>query len=277
MGRPGRATSNIRSRASRSLPRPSATSHGSDSAKACEGLLTPTDRPKLIRVITRMNIGGPSRHVTILTARCRPDFNTYLLAGEPDAREGSLEADAADRDVHVVHVPRMRRALAPLGDAYAVLWLYRYFRRHKPAIVATHMAKAGLVGRLAAWLARVPIRVHTFHGHVLDGYFGAVTTALFTRAERILGRMSTRLIAISPEVASDLERLGIGRGKTVIVRLGLELDQLAGHPPGQLRRELAIADGVPLVGIVGRLVPIKAHELLLEAAERVADARFVIV
>jgi len=228
-----------------------------------------------------MNIGGPSRHVTILTVRCAPEFDTALLAGETDAREGSLEDEAVAAGAHVVHVPRLRRPLSPIADVLAAVWLYRYFRREKPAIVATHLAKAGTAGRLAAWLAGVPIRIHTFHGHVLDGYFGRVSTALFTWLERMLGRISTRLVAISPEVAADLERLGIGRGKTVVVRLGLELDGLAGHERGALRNELGIAADAPVVGIVGRLVPIKAHDLFLDAAEHVAkqdpNVAFVIV
>jgi glycosyltransferase involved in cell wall biosynthesis len=228
-----------------------------------------------------MNVGGPSRHVTILAAGCRPEFETRLLAGRPDEREGSLEAEAEAAGVHVVRVPRLRRALSPLDDLLTLVWLYRYLRRERPAIVATHMAKAGMLGRLAAAMAGVPVRVHTFHGHVLDGYFGRVATAVFTWLERFLARLSTRLIAISPEVAADLDRLRIGRGKTVIVRLGLQLEGLAGHPRGALRSGLGIPEDAPVAGIVGRLVPIKAHDLFLDAAERVArrlpEARFAIV
>lgn len=236
---------------------------------------------KLVRVITRMNVGGPSRHVTILSVRCAPEFDTALLAGETDSREGSLEGEALAAGAHIVHVPRLRRPPSPIDDVLALIWLYRYFRREKPAIVATHLAKAGTAGRLAAWLARVPIRIHTFHGHVLDGYFGGASSAFFTWLERMLGRISTRLIAVSPEVAADLERLRIGRGKTVVVRLGLELERLAGNPGGVLRKELGIAQESPMIGIVGRLVPIKAHDLFLDAAEQVANldpnAAFVIV
>ena len=243
--------------------------------------MTTTGRHKLVRVITRMNIGGPARHVTILSTRCGPEFDTDLLAGEPDEREGSLESEAAAAGARLVHVPYLRRPVAPLDDLRALVWLYRYFRREKPAIVATHLAKAGTVGRLAAALAGVPVRVHTFHGHVLDGYFGRVSTAVFTWMERFLGRLTTQFVAISPEIAADLDRLGIGRGKTTIVRLGLDLDHLAGHPRGGLRGELGVPADAPLVGIVGRLVPIKSHELFLAAAERVlrehADVHFAIV
>lgn len=243
--------------------------------------MTHTDPPKLARVITRMNIGGPARHVTILTARCGPEFQGALLAGQPEGREGSLADHAAGLGVTVIAVPHLRRSLSPLADLWAFAWLVRYFRRERPAIVATHMAKAGTLGRLAAALAGVPVIVHTFHGHVLDGYFGRLSTSFFLAVERMLSHLTTQFIAISPEVASDLERLGIGRGKTTIVRLGLDLQYLTIHQPGRLRRDLDVPDGAALVGIVGRLVPIKALDVFLEAASLIAaehsEVHFAIV
>ncbi len=228
-----------------------------------------------------MNIGGPARHVTILTAHVAPEFHGVLLAGQVAEREGSLENEALTAGVRVVHVPRLRRALNPFADLSVVLWLYRYFRRERPAIVATHTAKAGTLGRTAAWLAGVPLIVHTFHGHVLDGYFSRLTTSLFLFIERALGRVTTRFIAISPEIAADLDRLRIGRGKVTVVRLGLELDHVVGGDRARLRDELGVPADSALVGIVGRLVPIKAHEMFLEAARMLASSapkvRFVIV
>jgi glycosyltransferase involved in cell wall biosynthesis len=213
-----------------------------------------------------MNIGGPARHVTILTARCGPEFAGALLAGEPDAREGSLADEAGRIGVRVVHVPHLKRSLSPWADFLAFAWLLRYFHRERPTIVATHMAKAGTIGRLAAALTGVPVIIHTFHGHVLDGYFGRRRTSLFLMIERLLGHLTTQFIAISPEVAADLNRLQIGRGKTTIVRLGLDLQYLTNPQPGRLRRDLGIPTDVPLIGIVGRLVPIKALDLFLDAA-----------
>src|ERR1700680_2740658 len=204
------------------------------------GHLKITGPPKIARVITRMNIGGPARHVTILTSRCGPEFAGVLLAGQPEDREGSLADEAGRIGVNVVNVPHLQRALSPRADFLAFAWLLRYFRRERPAIVATHMAKAGTIGRLAAALTGVPVIVHTFHGHVLDGYFGRGRTSFFLTIERLLSHLTTQFIAISPEVAADLDRLQIGRGKTSIVRLGLDLQYLINPKPGRLRRDLGI-------------------------------------
>jgi glycosyltransferase involved in cell wall biosynthesis len=228
-----------------------------------------------------MNIGGPARHVTILTARSGPEFESSLLAGDPDSREGSLADDATRAGISVLRVPHLQRAISPLADLIAFVWLFNYFRKERPSIVATHTAKAGTLGRLAAALAGVPVVVHTFHGHVLDGYFSRVSTSFFLTIERLLSHLTTQFIAISPEVAADLDRLQIGRGKTTIVRLGLDLEHLISSETGRLRRDLGVSDGVPLVGIVGRLVPIKAIDLFLEAATLITreqpEAHFAIV
>src|SRR2546428_10810672 len=124
-----------------------------------------------------------------------------------------MESEGVAAGARVVHVPRLRRALNPFADIGAIVWLYRYFRRVRPAIVATHTPKAGTLGRTAAWLAGVPVVVHTFHGHVLDGYFGRLTTSGFLFIERAPGRVTTRFIAISPEIAAALDRLLLRRGK----------------------------------------------------------------
>jgi glycosyltransferase involved in cell wall biosynthesis len=143
------------------------------------------------------------------------------------------------------------------------------------------MAKAGTLGRLAASWAGVPILVHTFHGHLLEGYFSPPVTALYRWVERWLGRRTSHFIAISPEIAGDLERLGIPRSRVSVIRLGLDLERFTAPAAGTLRAGLGIPAGAPLVGIVGRLVPIKAHGLFLAAAaellKEVPDAHFAIV
>ena len=235
---------------------------------------------RLARVVTRLNVGGPTRHIAILGGRLGPEFQSVVLAGAQGEREGSQEWLVVEEGAKVLHVPGLRREISPGADLRALYWLFRYFRRTRPAIVHTHMAKAGAVGRVAAFVAGVPIRVHTFHGHVLEGFFGTRTSFLFKLIERGLARITTRFVAISPEIAEDIARLQIGVGKTSIVRLGLDLEDFAKGERGRLRTELSVPADRPLVGVVARLVPSKNHRLFLEAArlvrQVVPEAEFVI-
>jgi glycosyltransferase involved in cell wall biosynthesis len=230
-----------------------------------------TESVDLVRVITRLNVGGPSHHVTILTTRVGEPLNGILLHGQADTREGSWEEQARAAGVRLKRVPGLRRPFSPINDLRAFVWIYLYLRRTKPKIVATHHAKAGTLGRLAATLAGVPIRIHTFHGHVLDGFFGRTASALFTMVERRMDRLTTHFVVISPRIAEELGQLGIGRGKTSIIPLGLDLDPLRYGVRGRLRAEFGLDSSQPVVGIIGRLVPTKAHALLFEAASLLRD------
>jgi glycosyltransferase involved in cell wall biosynthesis len=166
----------------------------------------------------------------------------------------------------------------------AVAALYRLMRAERPHIVHTHTAKAGFVGRLAARMAGVPIVVHTYHGHVLRGYYPALQTRLLRVMERALATVSDRLVAVSKGVKQDLVDYGVARPEKIsVIPLGFDLKPFVdAHPNGGgLRRELGLADPVRLVGIIGRIFPIKNHRLFLNAAARVArvdaDTRFVVV
>lgn len=235
--------------------------------------MKPSRPINVARVITRLNVGGPARHVTILSTRLDSTFSSTLLVGEPAVREGSLLEEAVAAGAAVRGVPGLRREISPVNDLRALWWLYRYFRRARPDIVATHTAKAGLLGRLAATLAGVPIRTHTFHGHVLDGYFNPVVSNFYRLLERALSRVTTRVIAVSPAVAQDLIRMGVGKGKLSIIPNGLDLEAFQGAPMGRVRAELGISPEQPLVGIVGRLAPVKNHALFLEAAQLIHQRR----
>jgi glycosyltransferase involved in cell wall biosynthesis len=173
--------------------------------------------------------------------------------------------------------------LAP-RDAKAMALLWSLMRRYRPHIVHTHTAKAGLLGRLAARLAGVPIVVHTFHGHVLHGYYGPVRNWALRRMERSLAWLSDRLVTVSEQVKQDLVRYGVaGANKIIVIPLGLDLEPFldARSRRGEFRRELGFAPDARLIGIVGRLFPIKNHALFIEAAARIAAvepaARFVVV
>src|SRR5438105_3245679 len=178
-------------------------------------------------------MGGPALHVAYLTAGlAERGYETTLVAGSLARGEESMESVAEQHGVTIVQLDQLHREVAPLRDARAILHLARIMRRDRPTILHTHTAKAGAVGRIAALLAgraRPPIVVHTFHGHVLRGYFHPLTTLAFRTLERWLARVSTALIAVSPEVRDDLVRLRVApASKFVIVRLGIELEERIG-------------------------------------------------
>jgi glycosyltransferase involved in cell wall biosynthesis len=168
-------------------------------------------------------------------------------------------------------VPQLGRAIRPAQDLAAVVALVKLFRRLRPDIVHTHTAKAGALGRVAARVAGVPVKVHTFHGHVLDGYFSPAVTRGFVCAERTLARMTDRLVTVSPRLKTELLAMGIGRPEQFeVIPLGLDLGRFRRPRPASptVRYGLGLDGDTPLLGIVGRLVPIKDHATLFRAIAR---------
>jgi glycosyltransferase involved in cell wall biosynthesis len=190
---------------------------------------------------------------------------------------------AAEKGVTCEPMAGLGREIAPLGDLRALVGLYRLMRAWRPAIVHTHTAKAGLLGRLAARAAAVPVVVHTFHGHVLRGYFSPAKTAFYRRLETRLAPLADALVAVSEAVKADLVSLGVAGAERIrVIPLGLELGHLVPPlPRGVLREEAGIPGSAPLVGMVGRLVPIKDGPTFLRAArlvlEKRPDSRFALV
>jgi len=223
-------------------------------------------------------------HVIVLTAGLVPKgYETRLLVGNTSEREGDLYELAERHGVRCVRVKGLGREVRPFADLLVLTRLYRTIREFDPMIVHTHTAKAGFVGRVAAFIAGVPIVVHTFHGHVLRGYFGAVKTHVYRILERVLARRSSVLLAVSDAVKNDLVSFGVAPAQKVrVMPLGLPLAPLAGPlPRGRLRAAASVPEGAPLIGIVGRLVPIKDLDTFFAAAVFVAQeipaARFAIV
>ena len=243
---------------------------------------------RICRVIARMNVGGPAVHITQLSAGLDSQrFKQLLVAGTEAPGEASMLTLARGRGVDPIIVPELGRELDPKGDLVALLKLYRLFRAWRPDIVETHTAKAGTLGRVAALLAGVPVRVHVFHGHVLRGYFGPLKTRVFVEIERALSGITTRTVALGEAQRRDILGFGIGTPETVVsVPLGLDLAPFAaaGRKTGTLRAELrpeGVSQSSALFGIVGRLAPIKRHDVFLKAArlvlDELPDAHFVIV
>lgn len=241
---------------------------------------------KVARIIARLNVGGPARHCILLSEGLRRHgFETVLLTGAPDPGEASVLADDAmttPGGARISRIPGLRQAISPRDDLRALLALVAALRRERPDIVHTHTSKAGALGRLAAAIAGVPVVVHTFHGHVLDGYFPRLPSALIRLAERGLSRLTERLVTLSPALKDDLAlRHGIAAPERFeVIPLGRDLGAFREGRPGRLRAELGLGEGATLVGAVGRLVPIKDVPLLVRAFARVAarrDAHLVLV
>jgi glycosyltransferase involved in cell wall biosynthesis len=223
-------------------------------------------------------VGGPARHTILLSSRLASQrFRTVLVSGALEPGELDLMDEARRQAVELVLVPHMRRRIEPIGDLISLIHLVRLLRRERPAIVHTHTSKAGALGRVAAWLARVPIIVHTFHGHVFEGYFHPLLTKLFILIERALAHITDAVVVLSPAQRVDIcERFNIApRAKVHCIPLGLELERFIecanNGADGTLRRELGIDPDTLLVGAVGRLVPVKNHALFLRAAQRLVQ------
>jgi glycosyltransferase involved in cell wall biosynthesis len=237
------------------------------------------DRIKVLRVIARLNVGGPALHVAYLAAGLADrGYDTTLVAGSLARGEKSMAGVAEQRGVTIVALDELHREVAPLNDLRAIVHLARLIRHEQPDILHTHTAKAGAVGRIAALLsgrARPAIIVHTFHGHVLRGYFNPVKSYGFRLLERWLATFTTALIAVSPEVRDDLVRLGVAPAeKFAIVRLGIQLDERIGADAGaraETRRVLGVPEDAFVVGWVGRMTAVKRTDDVLLALKGLLD------
>jgi len=247
----------------------------------------PAPRGDILLLVTRLNVGGPARQALALAKAMPEHWPTVLAAGSPSAAEGELTFP----DVPVVHVPLVR-PINPAADLRALYAARKLLAASGARLVHTHMAKAGTVGRLAALSyrgtsqggsPRRPRLVHTFHGHVLQGYFGAAQQRGFLELERLLARYTDVLVAVSPEVRDELVDLGIGRpAQYRVIDLGIDFGPLLavggpGAPSGRLRSALGLGADVPLIGVVGRLVPIKDHATLFSALAATPGAHLAVL
>jgi len=244
-------------------------------------LPAPSAEPiKIVRVIARLNMGGPALHVAYLTEGLRKlGYDTTLVAGSLARGEDSMAFVADARGVETVQIDELGREISPLRDLMATIRLARLIRKERPQILHTHTAKAGTVGRVAALLAgsrRPPIVVHTFHGHVLRGYFGPLRSLFFRLLERWLATRTTALIAVSPQVRDDLVALGVAhQDRFVVIRLGIELDErIVPEQNGrdESRRYLGIPGDRFAVGWIGRMTAVKRTDDVLVAFKRLRES-----
>ncbi|MEI7759716.1 MAG: glycosyltransferase family 4 protein [Thermoleophilia bacterium] len=239
---------------------------------------TADDPIRVLRVIARLNVGGPSLHVSYLSeGLAERGYATTLAAGTISEGEASMAFVAEQRGIEIESIPELQREVAPLKDVAAVRRLRAIIRRERPHIIHTHTAKAGTVGRTAARIAgdaRPPVVVHTFHGHMLKGEFDPVRTRAFRAVERSLARTTDVLIAVSPEVRDELVEVGVApASQFAVVRLGIELsERMAGASDGaSLRASLDIPPDRFCVGWVARMSPVKQPEDVLRTVRRLRD------
>src|SRR5581483_2705887 len=234
---------------------------------------------RVLRAIARLNMGGPALHVSYLADGLRGrGYETILVAGSVSQGEQSMAYVAEELGVPVVTIPHLHREISPVRDLLATVRLARIMRAERPAILHTHTAKAGAVGRVAALLAgrsRPPIIVHTFHGHVLRGYFGRFWTGVFRLLERLLARITDALVAVSPEVRDELVAFGVApASKFRVIRLGIELDQRVARDDQarrRTRRVMGVRDGRFVVGWIGRMTAVKRTDVVLESFRRLRE------
>ncbi len=226
--------------------------------------------PKVLRIINRFNIGGPTYNAAYLSAYMPPEYETMLVAGSLDEGEESSVHVLDDLGLKPIYIPDMRREISPQADIAAYRQLKEIIKQFKPDIVHTHASKAGTLGRLAAASCGVKVIVHTFHGHVFHSYFGRAKTELYKNIERYLARKSSAIIAISERQKEELTRIHriCGPNKIAVVPLGFDLGRFQKNieEKRQLFREYYFVEPDEIaIGIIGRLVPVKGHALFLDS------------
>jgi len=227
---------------------------------------------RILQIVNRLNLGGITYNAASITARLRPEHETMLVAGMKDDQEESSEFMLNNLGLEAVYIPDMRREINLKADFKAYKHLLKIIREFKPDVVHTHAAKAGILGRLAARRAGVKVIVHTFHGHVFHSYFGKFKTRFFLEIERFLARLSHGIIAISELQKKELCEIYkvCACEKIHIVELGYDLYPFQNDVKkkrADFRNKYGVDDDVILVGMIGRLVPIKNITLFIDCWE----------
>jgi glycosyltransferase involved in cell wall biosynthesis len=223
------------------------------------------EKVRILRIIARMNTGGPAIQVTNLM-KSLPEtmFEQLLITGYcPQNEQDYLETH--NIDVNFRKIKQLGRALNPVKDMLALYEIRKAIKEFKPDIIHTHTFKAGLIGRLAAkTVTNRTLLVHTFHGHLLNGYFGMLGTSVVIGIERVLARGTTRLISVGAKVKDDLLERGIGHPEQyVVINPGFKIDQ----PQELSRSEYGLSESDFVCGWFGRITKIKRADRVLEISK----------
>ncbi|WP_417266623.1 glycosyltransferase [Brumimicrobium sp.] len=232
---------------------------------------------KVVRIINRFNIGGPTFNATFLTKFLGDDFETTLIGGVPDEGEKDSLHILKEYGVEPIVIPDIQRNLSLSNDYKAYKKIKRILQEIQPDIVHTHASKAGFLGRAAAISLNIPVVVHTFHGHVFHSYFGPLKTGLFKQIERYLARKSTGIIAISALQKAELVEVHkiAPANKVQVIPLGFDLKKFSEDTDAkrkQIRQEYGLKDDEVAIAIVGRLAPVKDHDYFLQVIENVLSS-----
>jgi glycosyltransferase involved in cell wall biosynthesis len=242
---------------------------------------------KILRIHNRMIIGGPSHNVTLLSAYLSPEFETKLLVGKKDPTEKDAGYIAEQLGLVPIEITEMRRSILPFNDILAYYRIKKIIKEYKPDIVHTHASKSGAIGRLAAKNCKVPLIVHTFHGHVFHSYFSDFMSKMIVLFERFLAKKTDAIIAISDSQKHELVDVYkiAPSNKVFTVPLGFNLDKFSTDQETKriiFRNKHGLSGNEFTIGIIGRIVPIKNHDMFIEVAAIVKkqtnkDVRFLII
>ncbi len=231
-------------------------------------------KKKILRIINRFNLGGPTYNAGLLTKYLSDEYETILVGGNHEESEGSSMHIVEHLGLEPVIIPEMQRSVSPKNDRIAYNKIQKIIQDFKPDIVHTHASKAGALGRKAAFSAKIPQIYHTFHGHVFHSYFGSLKTNLYKNIERRLAKKSTNIIAISElqkKELSEIHRICPAE-KIKVIPLGFDLTPFYTNTEAkrkEFRSKWNIKENEVAIGIVGRLVPIKDHAFFIHVIERV--------
>jgi glycosyltransferase involved in cell wall biosynthesis len=229
---------------------------------------------KILRIINRFNLGGPTYNAAYLTKYLEDDYETLLIGGKHEKNEKSSMHILDNLGLKPIIIEEMQRSIHPILDRIALKKIKDIIIEFKPDIVHTHAAKAGALGRKAAYDLGVKQIYHTFHGHVFHSYFGKIKTNIYKKIERDLAKKSTKIIAISEIQKQELSEVHkiCSKEKIEVIPLGFDLKKFYENQTEKrkyFRKKWKIKDDEIAIGIIGRLVPIKNHVFFIDVIEKV--------
>lgn len=234
------------------------------------------EKIRVLRILNRFNLGGPTYNASQLTKHLEPDFETLLIGGPNEKNEHDSMHIPHSLGIEPVIIDSMRRSMNLVLDRTAYRDVKKIIAAFKPHIVHTHASKAGAVGRSAAYSMKVPVIVHTYHGHVFEAYFNGLISSVYKNIERNLSRKTDAIIALSERQRLDLvKRFRVcNESQTHVIANGFDLSSFQDEMPSkriQFRKKYNLSDDEFAIGIVGRMVPVKNHAMFVDVVERVTQ------